>query len=206
MVLVLSALHVDVTPTLAVSSAVGLAVAAGVQHMAPDALAALLLHGFAPENAALAALMQGGGILSMAGVFSIVLIASTYSGIFRVTGLLDGLQRGVLRLAEAATPFAAAAAVSTAATCVSCNQTLAIMLTRDLCAPAIPEERTMALTLANTAVVIAALVPWSIAGAVPLTTVGAPPMSLLFAFYLWLIPLWNLAVSFRRKQRRSGGE
>ena len=59
----------------------------------------------------------------------------------------------------------------------------------------------LAIGLENTAVVIAPLVPWSIAGAVPLASIGAPTAALLGACYLWLIPLWNLAVSLVGRRR-----
>ena len=51
-----------------------------------------------------------------------------------------------------------------------------------------PKER--AVGLENSAVVIAPLIPWSIAGAVPLASVGAPLSSIALAFYLYLIPIW----------------
>lgn len=50
------------------------------------------------------------------------------------------------------------------------------------------------------AVVIAPLVPWSIAGAVPLASLDAPAAALLAACYLYLIPVWNLLVSLFRSR------
>ena len=54
------------------------------------------------------------------------------------------------------------------------------------------------LDLEDTAVVVAPLVPWSIAGAVPLGAVGAPGVSVLLACYLYLLPIWNYAVEIRK--------
>ena len=48
--------------------------------------------------------------------------------------------------------------------------------------------------LEDSAVVIAPLIPWSIAGAVPLVAVGAPESSVLFALFLYLLPLWDLLI------------
>ena len=45
---------------------------------------------------------------------------------------------------------------------------------------------------AGLAVLLPALVPWSIACAVPLSTLSAPALSLLAACYLYLVPLWQL--------------
>lgn len=47
------------------------------------------------------------------------------------------------------------------------------------------------MTLENTVIVIAPLIPWSIAGTVPLATVSAPITALLAACYLYLLPVWN---------------
>ena len=57
---------------------------------------------------------------------------------------------------------------------IACNQTLSIMLTHQLCKEGNPDNKRFAIDLENTAVVLAPLVPWSIAGAVPLAAVGAP--------------------------------
>ena len=54
----------------------------------------------------------------------------------------------------------------------------------------------------DSAVVIAPLIPWSIAGAVPLATINAPTLSLAAATFLYLLPLSRMLASAVR--RRSG--
>lgn len=54
----------------------------------------------------------------------------------------------------------------------------------------------MALALENTVILLAALVPWNIAGSVPVMTLGVNSHCLFFAFYLYLIPIWNLLISY----------
>lgn len=56
--------------------------------------------------------------------------------------------------------------------------------------------------LENSVVVLAPLVPWSIAGAVPLASAGAPEQSLLAACYLYLIPLYSLVRKLLCRRRR----
>ena len=80
---------------------------------------------------------------------------------------------------------------------VACNQTLAIMLTDQLCGHMEKDKKRFALYLENSAVVIAPLVPWSIAGSVPITSSGAPAVSLAAAVLLYLIPLCSLFI-FRK--------
>ena len=52
----------------------------------------------------------------------------------------------------------------------------------------------------NTAVQVAGLVPWSIAGGVPLASVGAPSSSMLLGCFLYLVPAWRLLVEARKKK------
>ena len=66
-----------------------------------------------------------------------------------------------------------------AASMIACNQTLSILLTHQLCANTEPDGPSCAIDLENSVVVLAPLVPWSIAGAVPLASAGAPEQSLL---------------------------
>ena len=74
---------------------------------------------------------------------------------------------------------------------VACNQTLAILLTDQLCRAEYEDPGELAIDLEDSAVITSPLIPWCIAGAVPLTMVGAPLTSLLLACYLWLIPIWR---------------
>ncbi len=163
-----------------------------VQHTAAAELPSLLFFGYHAADPQLAAMLDGGGILSMARVAAIVCLSSSYSGILQRTGLLDRAKRSIDALAQRTTPYAAMLCTSIGAAVVACNQTLAILLTHQLCARPDRDQAETALQLEDTAVVIAPLVPWSIAGAVPLASIGAPTSALLFACYLYLIPLWRL--------------
>ena len=91
--------------------------------------------------------------------------------------------------------FVAAAASGTLMAAVACNQTLAIMLTHEVCRDEFRNAREFAVTLEDTAVVIPALIPWAIACSVPLATIGADPGALIFSWYLYLIPLWGMVRS-----------
>ena len=121
---------------------------------------------------------------------------------FNSTGLLEGFRSGLTRLSRRILPFGAILVTSVLTVMVSCNQTLAIMLTQQLCMDAEPDPETMASHLENTAVVIAPLIPWSIAGAVPLATVGAPTACILTACYLYLLPLMNYLVVIHNHPRK----
>ena len=104
--------------------------------------------------------------------------------------------------------------MSSVAAC-ACNQTLTIMRTHQLCeglyarpnGGAVRADRNgqaMAVDLEDTAVVIAPLIPWSIAGALPLTTINAPTVSLAAACFLYLLPLSRLVAGIRKGIRKGG--
>lgn len=98
--------------------------------------------------------------------------------------------------------FGATLVTSVVASAVACNQTLSIMLTDQLCGNLENDEQRKVINLEDTAVVVAPLIPWSIAGAVPLASVGAPTESLLLSCFLYLLPICSLfrtLIADRRK-------
>lgn len=200
-VILFSILRQNVKITLLVSSICGILITGLIQHLSLSQIAHLCVFGFNAESAEVAGFMDGGGLTAMVRVFLIVCISSCYAGIFKKTHFLDHLQNGIVRLGEKVTPFGAVLVTSVVTSAISCNQTLSIMLTHQLCELVVRDQKDLAIDLENTAVVIAPLIPWSIAGAVPLATVGAPETCLLTAVYLYLIPLWNLAVQFADRRR-----
>ena len=201
-IILLSCFRVNVKITMSISILCGMAVAFLIQDISLTELAGIAIWGYKPEAAEVAALLSGGGVQSMVKVFCIVCLSSCYSGMFNGTGLLEGFRGSLNRLSKKILPFGSILITSVITVMISCNQTLAIMLTHQLCMDAEPDPETMASHLENTAVVIAPLIPWSIAGAVPLATVGAPTISILTACYLYLLPVWNYAVAIRNYTKR----
>ena len=164
-----------------------------------------LILGYEPETEQLSRMMSGGGLVSMLNATAIVCISSAYSGIFAKTGLLDSMKEKISALGGKITPFGATMITSALTSLISCNQTLAIILTHQLCDGMEKDKEKAAINLENTAVVISPLVPWSIAAAVPLTSSGAPDASILLACYLYILPLYSFVISLirRRKERKT---
>lgn len=202
LVLVLSLLRIDIKKTIAISVLMGMVLAVTVQHFSISELPALCFSGFSPADKNIAALMGGGGFLSMARVYVIVGISSCYSGMFEGTGFLNRIEAIMKKLSARITPYGATFLTSVITSAISCNQTLAIMLTDQLCRADNPEKDSFALDLENTVVVIAPLIPWFIAGAVPLSAIGAPASSIGAAFYLYLLPLWGMIVHMMRSEKQ----
>ena len=202
-IILFSCFRVNVKTTMTISILCGMAVAVFIQKVSLPELLNAALWGYKPEDPQVAALLSGGGIQSMVKVFCIVCLSSCYSGMFNGTGLLNGFRSSLNRLSEKILPFGSILVTSVITVMVSCNQALGIMLTHQLCMDTEPDPETLASHLENTVVVIAPLIPWSIAGAVPLATVGAPSACILTACYLYLLPVWNYAVAIRNHKKKT---
>lgn len=137
------------------------------------------------------------GILSMLTVMATVCISSAYAGIFAETRMLARLQQVIEMLGHRIGACGATMITATCAAALACNQTLTIMLTHQLCGGLYGDDESersaQAIDLEDSAVVIAPLIPWSIAGAVPLATINAPTLSLAAATFLYLLPLSRMA-------------
>ncbi len=170
-----------------------------VQKTEITELLSFIATGYKASLPELSQMLDGGGISSMVKVILIVCISSAYSGIFNATGMLQKLIEKLEAVAEKTGSFAVTVFVSIFTSMISCNQTLAIILSDSLCSKLEKDNKQFAIDLENSVVVIAPLIPWSIAGAVPLTSAGAPTASLFAACFLYVLPLCYLIV--RRKKR-----
>ena len=204
LILLLSLFHVKVKRAMAASILASVLLCVFLRRMDAPALLRTALFGYTASDAAVGAMLNGGGILSMLRVSLIVMISSAYSGIFRETGLLDRLCERITALSERTSPYASMLLTALLAGLVACNQTLTIILTHQLCAPSQKDGEAFAINLENSAVLVAPLIPWSIAGATPLSTVGAPTASIALACYLYLLPLCELVrhAAARRREKK----
>ena len=191
LVFLLALLRVDILLVLVAGIVSAVPLCIGVQGMGLLEVARTAVLGFtapSPETSALA----GGGVASMVSAFGIVCITSTYAGIFEETDLLRGVEGAVGAFAARVSPFAATLGIAVLASAISCNQTLAIMLTHQLSRDLAASAEEHALDLEDSVVLVAGLVPWSIAGGVPLASMGAPVESMALAVFLYAVPLWRL--------------
>lgn len=193
-ILALSFFKVRVKTTMTVSIGVSIVICLLVQKMSVQEIGRLLIWGYHAPTESVAAMLDGGGLVSMIVVSSIVCLSSSYSGIFEGTHMLDNIQNYILSMQEHISVFGIITMIAVITSAISCNQTLAIMLTHQLCDKLEPDNQKMAIAMEDAPVIISPLIPWSIAGAVPIATMGAKPICLLFAFYLYFIPIWHWIV------------
>ena len=196
LIVVLSLFKLRVQLMMSASILASAVIAIFIQGAEIGELLKISMFGFYPDDEELAKILSGGGIISMTNVIAIVCLSSCYAGIFGATGFLNSLQKILLETGKKFFPFAGIFIAAIVTSMISCNQTLAIMLTHQLCQNVEPRADILAIHLENSAVVISPLIPWSIAGTVVLTPLDAPTFALLAAWYLYLIPLCSLA---RRK-------
>ena len=163
----------------------------------------IMLNGFHAKSAQAAAMLDGGGLVSMLRPAAIVMISAAYSEILQKTGLLDGIRHVIERFAARTTTYCAALLASVLTAVIACNQSLCSILTHLLCGGLYGENGPrQAIDLEDSSIVVCPFVPWSIACAVPLASVGAPNRAALFAVYLFFIPLWRVLVSAAEKRGR----
>lgn len=167
------------------------------QKMDPSNILNTMIFGFKlGGESSLAGIISGGGLFSMLRVSLIVLIASSYTGIFEETGMLNSIQGLLYKISKKIGTYMTTLLTSLVTGAFCCNQALSILLTHQLmntiyAENGLPKEN-MAIDLENTAVMTAQFFPWSIAIAVPLATLSADTNSIIYAVYLFLIPLINI--------------
>lgn len=123
----------------------------------------------------------------------IIILSSAYAGIFEAIGFLNTTQARLAQLGEKITPYGSILLTATITSMATCNQTLSSILTYQLHKDSADNMQQLALDLENSTIVVAAAHP--LVDRLRLyrsATVGAGTASILFAFYLYLLPLYNL--------------
>ena len=148
--------------------------------------------GYHPADPALNAVLGGGGITSMMVSYVIVILTGLYSGILEGTGDLEPMQQKAEALAGKIGAFSAMIVVSTLTAMVLCNQAVTSILSEQLLRRCYDDREELAMDIENSGILIAGLIPWSIACSIPLAMLGADSSALLYALLLWLIPICYL--------------
>lgn len=168
------------------------------QGFTPLEILKISFWGFKTSNETLMNIINGGGIVSMAKVVAIVCISSAYSGFFENTDILNSLKDMIKSANMKLSSYSVILIASIFSNVFTCNQTLGIMLTEQLCKHIERNGEKLAIYLENSAVIVAPLIPWSIAATVSLTAAGAPKASMIAALFLILVPVYSLII-FRKK-------
>ena len=177
---------------MAGSIAVSAVLAVAVQGFTPRQVLLAAWEGYHPADTALNAVLGGGGVTSMMVSYIIVILTGLYSGILEGTGDLEPLQHKAETMAGRIGAFPAMIVVSALTAMVLCNQAVTSILSEQLLHRCYDDREEMAMDIENSGILIAGLVPWSIACSIPLAMLGAGSSALFYALLLWLIPLCYL--------------
>ncbi len=168
------------------------ALAIGVQNVSPLEVLRAAWSGYHPADPQLASVLSGGGVTSMASSYLIVILTGLYSGILEGTSSLQPFSSRAEALAAKIGRFPAMIAVSALCAAVLCNQAVTSMMGEQLLGRTYSDREELAMDIENSGVMIAGLIPWSIACSIPLAMLGADAQSLPYAALLWLPPVCYL--------------
>lgn len=199
-IIVLSLMRINVKLSMLASLAIALVLCVTVQNVSVASIPSLLFFGYSTNNPQIAPMINGGGIISMAHIALIIIIASTYAGLFEGTGLLDGLHKAIVKLSRKTTPYTGVLLTALITTGIACDQTLSIMLTNQLCDEVEAHGKALALDLLNSSSITAGIMPWTTSCVGCLAFIGAPWSSCVFAFFPLVMPLWFIALSWHEKK------
>lgn len=200
LIILFSLFKVNMKITLSVSILVAAFLAFTFQQESLGNLLSYSLFGYSSQNEELNAMMKGGGILSMLPVSLIVGISSSYSGIFEGTEILTKLREYIQKISPKITAFGAVLLTAIISSGIACNQSLSSILTNQLCQDIMPKKE-RAIAIENTVILVAALIPWSVAMAVPFRTMEVGNGAIFFGIYLYAVPLWNLLLAIYHRKK-----
>lgn len=186
-ILVLALFRVDVKINMLVSITIAAIITFTMQNVdIADVIKTAFIGYTAPDE--ISVMMSGGGVFGMIKLCGIILVSLTFVGLFKGMGILDKIREPIQRLGKQSS-FGCMILTAFATCMISCNQSMCIILTNELCKNVVRDKNRRAIYIENSSVVIAGLVPWSMASIIPLGAMGAPTASIVFAAYLYLIPI-----------------
>lgn len=197
LLIVLTVARCPVKPTLWLSCVSAVAIALTLQSQSVVAVFRTLMVGSVPVESDLGTLFQGGGLLAMGKVCAVVMVSTALAGLLLGMGTFDRVGQLLALQQGDRGRFGGTLLASLLTSAFGCTQTIAILLTGQIVQPrydstaSSSERQSLAIDLENSAVVLAPLVPWNIAGLVPATVLLTDASFIPYAVYLYLLPLWH---------------
>ncbi|MCX7694248.1 MAG: Na+/H+ antiporter NhaC family protein, partial [Caloramator sp.] len=197
-ILILSLFKVDVKLSMFISILTASSIAVFLQKYSIKNVLTFLILGFklTPSNP-LNFILKGGGVVSMWKAALVVFISCALSGIFSGTNMFKSIEDILLKANSRYSLFIYTTITSILTAAFGCNQSISIILTQHLMNKSYENNEVdnyqIALDIENTAVVLAALIPWNIAAFVPTTAMKVSSTGFMpYAVYLYLLPIFNL--------------
>lgn len=195
-VIILPLLKIGVIQAMLASIVCAILVACLVQSVPLFEVINICIFGYEINSGNLGAILNGGGLVSMIEIAVILVISSSYSGIFSGTEMLNNLQKKLGNACNKVGRFAIMVCVSIAMSCIFCNQTIGTLMCADLMRKPYLDgggnDTELAIDLENSVILIACTVPWSIGCSVPLLMLGVDFRTLPFAVFMYMVPICYL--------------
>jgi len=192
-IMIFALLKISVKKAITASITISALVTVFVQGMPLFQMIKTMFYGFSMKDSSLASILSGGGIFSMFETALIVLISSTYSGIFNGTNLLISIESIIDKTSLRFGRFLTTCIVSILSVVVFCNQTIGSMIVNQLMFKTYKKQNAknteLMLDIENSVIVISGLVPWAIASSVPRSMLGVGWQSTPYMLLLYILPL-----------------
>jgi len=198
-IIVLSIFKINVKLSMGISIAIAFLISILLQHQSVLHCVNYGIFGYSlDKNNLLYPIIKGGGILSMLRTSLIILVASAMAGIIEETEMLNNIEAITYKANSRQELFRNLAITSVFAAAMGCSQVFAVIMTNMLNKRAYEKNNIdnygLAIDLENTAIMIAALIPWNLALFAPSTILGANASCIPYLFYIYFLPVWNLVV------------
>ena len=191
-ILILPLLKVNIFITIGSSVVTGFLISIFVQGIDIIDLLKIMLMGY-KSTTELGAILNGGGLVSMIEIIIILTISSMYSGIFNETGMLDKLHDKISTLSTKFGRYVVTLVISIITPMIFCNQTISTLIVGNLMQKTYDDQgatrEELAIDMENSVILTACTVPWSIGCSVPLTFFGVGSKAMIYAFYMYLLPI-----------------
>lgn len=196
LLVMLTFIRLPVRRTLMMSLGSAIALAMTLQSQSLVTVLKTLIWGLQlPATDPLSTIFKGGGLLVMAKVCAVVLVSTALAGLLAGMATFNPLGRWLARWSSKRGLFGGTVLAAGLTSAFGCTQTIAILLTQQIAHPRYVATQASAEQLAvdieNSAVVLAPLIPWNIAGFVPATILLTDAGFIPYAVYLYLLPILN---------------
>ena len=153
----------------------------------------ICVFGYKADGTGLSSILNGGGLVSMLEIIIILMISSSYSGIFNGTDMLNDMQKKISSACSRFGRFTIMVAMSLVSSMIFCNQTIATLICADLMRKPYLDgggsKEELAIDIENSVILIACMIPWCIGCSVPLSFFGETFRSIPYAIYMYAIPI-----------------
>ena len=214
-VIICSIKRIPILPTLITGIVTGLIVTALVQHhTAVEVWFSVMQNGYKSPiaNETVASIVNRGGLQSMMGSVSLILIALALGGLLQHCGVIEAFFRRVMQpLKRKSSIVMMTGASSMAVNGMTGEQYLSILLPgqmfRDEYTRREIPAKTLSRTLEDCGTLVNPLIPWGVSGAFFAAALGVPVIEYVpYAIFLWVSPLFTFAYALiPRLQRNSLG-